>query len=329
MFKSILVPLDGSELAEGSLPHARTMAAAFGACVTLLHVSEAPPETSINVFDWSLRKAEAEAYLLKQAAELQRAGLSVECRLLEGPAAQRIVEYAEQQQMSLIVMSSHGRGGLSRWNLSHIAQKVLQQTSSSILLVQAEHAGREAAAARYSRILAPLDGSRRAECVLPVATRLIAHDQAELILAHVTSQPFIFNRLMPTGEERAMAAQLARLNRARAEAYFEDLATRLVRESFASDFGSGNGAVVETALPVSDNVVLTLQNMVADRAVDLVLLSAHGHSAQSQWSFGSVVTNFVFYGSVPLLVVQDLPQLLNQQPLEEFARRQALQGVQN
>ena len=324
MFKRILVPLDGSELAEGILPHARAMASTFGACVTLLHVSETPPQASVNVFDWSLRKAEAEAYLVEQAASFQRAGLRVEYRLLEGPAAPRIVAYAEQQKIDLIVMSSHGRGGLSRWNISHIAQKVLQQTSSSILLVRAEHAGLEpAATARYGRILAPLDGSRRAECVLPVANRLMAQQGTKLILAHVTSRPFIFNRLLPTTEEREMVVQLARHNNARAREYFEELAARLVPE-----MGSG----VETLLPVSDNVALALQNMVADKAVDLVLLSAHGHSAQGQWTFGNVVTNFVFHGSVPLLVVQDLPQLLSRQasvPALEFVRREALHSVRN
>lgn len=314
MFKKILVPLDGSDLAEGILPHVRAMATAFGASVTLFHVSEAPSLSTVSPLDWHLRKAEAEAYLREQADSLRQAGLPVDSALLEGPVAERIVEYADRQQADLIILNSHGQGGPSQWSVSHIAQKVLQRGVTSILLVRADRARHNFGNQRRSRrILVPLDGSRRAECVLPIASALAEQEQAELLLAHVTARPVIFNRLPATAAENTAMEWLIDHNRAEASHYLQDLAGRI-------------SSVVRTALPVSDNVALTLHRLVTDEAVDLVLLSAHGATAQSQWPYGSLVSNFITNGSVPLLIVQDLPQALNQQPQVRYPLRQALHG---
>lgn len=315
MFKKIFVPLDGSDLAEGILPHVGAMAAAFDACVTLLHVSEAPAQTAVDPLNWHMHKAEAEAYLRERVRQLRQAGLTVDSHLLHGPAAERIVEYAGQQQADLIILSSHGQGGLSEWNVSHIAQKVLQRGVTSILLVPAEHTRHTLAREiGYRRILIPLDGSRRAECVLPAARVLGRQEPAKLLLAHVTARPVLFNRLPATEAETAAMEWLIDHNRARASDYFEELAPRITAD-------------VETALPVGDSVALALHQLVREEAVDLVLLSAHGRTAQSQWPYGSVPGNFIANGSVPLLIVQDLPQPVSPQLQAEHSRRQALHGL--
>jgi len=316
MFKKILVPLDGSDLAEGILPHVRAMAAVFDATVTLLHVSGVPSQTAVDPLNWQLQKAEAEAYLRAQVDGLEKAGVPVNGRLLEGVVAERIVEYASQQQADLIILNSHGQGGLSEWNVSHIAQKVLQRGVTSIMLVRATQA-RDALgeAIGYRRVLVPLDGSRRAECVLPAARMLAEEEQAELLLAHVTTRPVIFNRFPATEEERAATGWLIEHNRSAAAGYFRELAAHRL------------AADVQTALPVGDSVTQALHQLVAEEAVDLVLLSAHGRTAERQWAYGSVAGNFIANGSVPLLIVQDLPQPLSQQPEAAYPRRQPLQGV--
>lgn len=312
MFKNILVPLDGSHLAEGIVPHLITMAGAFQAHVTLLRVSEAPAQSDSDAVNYYLRKAEAGAYLSRQAAQLQAAGLTVDTHLLEGPAAQRIVQYAERQGADLIILSSHGLGGPSAWQISHIAQKVLQRGMTSILLVRADHTGRRLQdQVSYRRILVPLDGSRRAECVLPAATSIARHEQAKLLLAHVTTRPFLFHRLPPTATESAATEQLIQQNRARAVQYFRELAPRI-------------DARVQLAFPVADSVALALHRLVAEQEIDLAIFSAHGHSAQSQWAYGSVVSNFITNGSAPLLIIQDLPQSPERRRQTEPSHRKAL-----
>lgn len=312
MFKNILVPLDGSDLAEGVLPHVKTMASAFDAHVTLLLVSEAPNQGSVNVLDWHMRETEAHTYLSRQAARLQAAGLSVDTHHLAGPAAERIVQVAAQEEFGLTILSTHGLGGSGAWNTGNITQKVLQRAMTSILLVHADSANdRPPAESHYRRILIPLDGSRRAECVLPVANTLARMEQTELLLAHVTSRPFLFLRLPPTAEENASRQGLTDYNRAQAAQYLNQLAPRIP-------------ATVDTISTVDDNVSLALHNVVSERAVDLVLMSAHGHSAQSQWAYGSVTGNFIANSCVPLLIVQDMPRSLSPQPHLEAPRRQPL-----
>jgi nucleotide-binding universal stress UspA family protein len=231
---------------------------------------------------------------------------------LEGPVAERIVAYADQRDTDLIILSSHGQGGLSEWNVSHIAQKVLQRGITSIFLVPAEFAGYGSAEQiDYHRVLLPLDGSRRAECVLPVARMLAERGQSELLLAHVTARPALFGRTPPTEAETAAQDWLINHNRDGAGDYLRQLASRLTSK-------------IRIALPVDDNVALALHRLVADEAVQLVLLSAHGRTAQSQWPYGSITGNFIANGSVPLLIVQDLPQPLSQQPQIKNARRQLL-----
>jgi nucleotide-binding universal stress UspA family protein len=312
MFKNILVPLDGSELAEGVLAHVQTMAAAFAARVTLLGVCEPRPQASTNLLDWHLRLAETETYLRRLAAHLQYAGLSVTTTLGEGGPAERIVEYAAAHQSSLIILSTHGRGGPSAWNVSHIAQKVLQRGITSILLVRAgDSPAVSGEATLYRRIMLPLDGSRRAECALPVATILARHQRARLLLVHVTTPPFLFHRLAPTAAESSSTNWLVDHNRAQAARYFSALLPRI-------------SAGVQTLLPVGESVPVALHELAAAEAVDLVLLSAHGHSAQSQWPYGSVVHNLITNGTGSLLIVQDMPQPLHRQPTAGAPERKAL-----
>ena len=83
-------------------------------------------------------------------------------------------------------------------------------------------------------------------------------------------------------------------------------------------------ANVRIALPTGDSVALSLYQLVTEEAIDRALFSAHGHSGQSQWVYGSVVSNFITNSSVPLLIVQDLPQPLERQQHVQANRSEAL-----
>jgi nucleotide-binding universal stress UspA family protein len=148
----ILVPLDGSELAEMVLPHVESLAQQPGTVqvdVVLISVVEplalpasvALPEASLNwgrLSEDHLIKAKknAEEYLVKTRDKLAEAGVSVRYELLEGRPADEIIEYAGKSQIDLIVMASHGRSGLSRWAYGSVAEKLLQSGASPILLVR-------------------------------------------------------------------------------------------------------------------------------------------------------------------------------------------------
>ena len=298
MFEHILVPLDGSPLAECVLPHTVALAQAFGSRVTLLQALERGPiadrARSVDPLGWHLRKAEAEAYLGGLAARLRELGLRTESRLLEGQAAEQIIEFARDHDVELIVLSSHGRSGLSEWNISSVVQKIILRAYMPAMIVRAyQPCAGDLGSLRYRRLLVPLDGSQRAECVLPLATALARFHGSQLLLAHLVCRPEIPRRVPLTQEETELVSELTERNRLVAASYLERIRSQLTVD-------------VESRLLVSDNVEMTLHELVEQENIDLLVLSAHGYSGGTKWPYGSLVINFIAYGTTPLLIMQDL-----------------------
>jgi nucleotide-binding universal stress UspA family protein len=299
MIEQILVPLDGSSLAECVLPHVTAIARPFDAQVTLVRVveREASPEggEALDPLDWQMRKSEAEAYLDEVKRRLQELDLSVRSDLLVGKAAERIIEYAQSEDMDLIVLSSHGRSGLSPWNINSVVQKVILRAYVPALIVRAYEAAKcELADLEYERILLPMDGSKRAECVLPLATGIADYHPCRLLMAHVVNKPSVPRRTPLTEEERALVEELTDLNREAGRAYLDDLKGRV-------------GEAAETYLLENESTSVALHRLIREEDVDLVILCAHGYSGEAQWPYGSIALNFIAYGSRPLLIVQDVP----------------------
>ena len=144
MYKRILVPLDGSELAESALPHAAALARGLESQIRLVRVNIAdefvygPAGQVAPYADEVLERdrQEAVAYLGRIRARLQHPGLAVITEVLKGPVAQAIIEYAAAQQIDLIVMSTHGRSGLNRLIFGSVAEKVLQGARCPTLIVR-------------------------------------------------------------------------------------------------------------------------------------------------------------------------------------------------
>ena len=308
MFDHILVPLDGSSLAECVLPHAAAVAQAFGARVTLVRVLErtrtAGRTGPVDLLDWQISKREAGAYLDGLTNRLRDAGLRTESAVLEGPAAERIVEFVGGHDVNLIVLSSHGRSGLSIWNVSSVVQKIILRAYVPTMIVRAyQPVTLDLTGLRYRRLLVPLDCSQRAECVLPSATNLARFHESQLLLVHVVSRPEMPRRAPPTQEDVELANCITERNRVEAARYLEQLQSQLSLD-------------VQTRLLVSDNAVATLHDLVDQENMDLVVLSGHGHSGGTKWPYGSMAVNFIAYGTTPLLIVQDLSP-------DEVARTQA------
>ncbi len=143
MFTKILIPLDGSELAEKAISHAADLAKCTGAEIELLRVAQLflPNyyfEAPIDAEDLIQRdRAEATAYIAKLTGELTAQGLRVTSSIGQGPVADVIVDYAESTGADLIVMSTHGRAGVQRWLLGSVADRVLHGAKIPVLLVRA------------------------------------------------------------------------------------------------------------------------------------------------------------------------------------------------
>jgi len=298
MFEDLLVPLDGSSLAECVLPHAVALTRMFGGRVTLLRVLETlrPAERGryVDPLDWHIRKAEATAYLDGVLSRLRALEIEARTALVEGQPAEQIIDYARSEKVSLILLASHGRSGLSGWNISSVVQKTILRAYVPTMIVRAYHTTPpDLDGLRYGNVLVPLDGSQRAECVLPLASVLTRSHASQLILAHVVCKPEVPRRSPLAKEEATLVDQITECNRREAARYFDQLRSRL----------SGS---IETRLIVDRDVTAALHEVIEREHVDLVVLSAHGYSGGSRWPYGSVALNLIAYGVTPLLIVQDL-----------------------
>jgi nucleotide-binding universal stress UspA family protein len=314
MFEHLLVPLDGSPLAECVLPHGVAIAKVLGARVTLLQVAEpakaAGGARTIDPLEWHYTEVQAGVYLEAVVDRLRQAGQPADRLLLQGDPAERVIDRARAESAALIVLSSHGRSGLSGWNVSSVVQKILARAYTSILLVPAYYpTTAEIADLRYKRVLVPLDGSQRAECVLPIVTAIAAKHGSQVLLAHVVRKPELPRRAPPSHEDQELANALTERNRVEATRYLEETRARLPHPA-------------EVCLFVEDHVADTLQQLAQDEKADLVVLSAHGYSGGTRWPYGSLASAFIMYGATPLMIIQDLPRQAIKPTTAELAARE-------
>lgn len=145
-FKRILVPLDGSPLAERALPAALALAQKFGSQIILLRVLDIPvptpptshPEVTIGWVREARQQArqEAQSYLEAVQGELDRQAAKTRILLRDTAPAEDILDVAGAEDIDLIIMSSHGRGGLARWTFGSIAEKVARHSPCPVLLIR-------------------------------------------------------------------------------------------------------------------------------------------------------------------------------------------------
>jgi nucleotide-binding universal stress UspA family protein len=335
MFSRILVPLDGSKLAERALPHAEQFARIFGSDIFLLQVLEPTSyhenPKAVDPLSWQIRKAEADVYMQGIAART-RENLAktvqtsseekknqVEYSIREGKTAENIVDFAHAENIDLLVISTHGSGGLSRWNISSVTQKVINMIYLPVLIVRTYNQPEsENTRVHYRRILVPIDSSRRAECALPAGIALARGEKpigseaamlppspdqitqdtlsshTKLILVAVVKPPELPIPEPYPGEIEQLSNQLIHVSRYAAKNYLNEMKERLSVDC-------------ETCVIENISVPSAIQDLAnQEEDIDLVVLCAHGHTGQSTWPYGSVARNYIEHGTKPVLVIQDV-----------------------
>jgi len=149
--KQLVVPLDGSETAEQALPCASELTKKMNLELILLRVYLMPGvayPTGSYAPDWKLLDQEtrerASEYLQGKINQLRNEGLERVCfRVLEGSAAEKIIEVARENPGSLIAMSTHGASGVGRWVLGSITERVIRHSDSAVLVIRAKSAASE------------------------------------------------------------------------------------------------------------------------------------------------------------------------------------------
>ncbi len=310
--KSILVPLDGSPLAEQILPYAGALAPLLQAQLHLLEVVPEPAHelvasanltamygTADSIEREHMRQraeleeafARAETYLAAQTSQLMEQDLAVQTDIQAGLPANVIVELARNPRTRLIAMATHGRGGLQRWALGSVADRVAQASPAPVLLVRATmHTS--PADFRLRHILVPLDGSELARQALPLACDLAhaAHARITLIQAvspKIEGYPSLLAQPQPS--YRAILSAL----HAAAERELEHAAA----------------AIRQPDLPVTTVVVTghaaeAIVDEATRRGASMIVMATHGYGGLRRWALGSVADQVLHATHLPLLLVR-------------------------
>jgi len=300
MYERILIPMDGSSLAEIVLPYAEELSVKFGAELILATVSEPEvPEVNRVYRSYLEHLSEKVQRQLRDRGAEKEALVSIE--VLMGKPATEILQYADANNVGLIVMASrggsHGGPGEGTWLLGKIASKVLQAASKPILLIRAE--ARSAALQQkrlLKKILVPLDGSEAGEAVVPHVEALARPFDAQVILFHVLELApvpilmapgiqFPYPPVTPEQQARKAVSGLAHL---------EGVEKALTEKGIdcSSETSSGSPAV-------------EILNHAEANAIDLIAMSTHGRSGIGRWVFGSVTEKLLQTGSTPILTVRE------------------------
>jgi nucleotide-binding universal stress UspA family protein len=304
--KTILVPLDGSALAEQVLPSVRMLAPILGAKVKLLQVVlEMDPYYLAMDFElsgpfasqrgqrlnpWDVLRQSAENYLERHAAQLRAVGVETAFEVRIGAPAEIIGEVAEREQATLIAMATHGYSGIKRWALGSVADKVVHASNIPVLVVR----GMEqppTGEPSLKRILVPLDGSALARQALPQAVGLAASIHAELILLTVHAPPL--GEALEEVSSYPRSDKLLAALRDRVLGELSGLADELHQQQVPVTPVAAEGFPAEAIIDEATR-----------RQVDLIVMATHGYSGLKRWALGSVADKVLHAAMTPLLLVR-------------------------
>ncbi len=304
ILKNLLVPLDGSDLAEEALAIASKLASAHNADLHLVSVVPYVPPVSLAPSD-EARRAEwideerggAAAYLESAASKVfaRSPEVSVTSHALVGPVGPTIQTLVDDQDIDLVVLTTHGRGAFQRSWLGSTADQLVRSVERPLLVLR----HREGVLWSFdpdtaSEVLVPLDGSEAAESALE-AIPLVLSPQvgARLLLTSVIDEGY---PLPPVYIPKVLSEEaLRKQHRRETEAYLQKVADRLDTDA---------SSAVETRVIVDDDPGRALLRFCDEVGVHLVAISTHGRGGVSRFFLGSVADKLLREAPVPVLVTK-------------------------
>jgi nucleotide-binding universal stress UspA family protein len=297
--RRVIACVDGSEPNQRIIPHALAVATALDAPLTLLRVVEPPPADSSpqDPVEWEFRRREALDDLDRLAQRHGAGGGRIEAEIVDGQPAEQIASWARDHQVDLIVLSTRGEHRTGKWSLGSTARSLAELECGSLLFVPPSMA--EGPVPSYRRLLVPLDGSCRAESVLPRVTRLAQAHDAEILLAHAVPVPELTEIGPLEAEDLALRERLVRRNELVGQRYLNRIRGRL----------ADNGVTVRGVVLRGGDIRSGLVDLAIREHVDLIVLAAHGCTGRPDVPYGSVTGYMMTHSPVPLLVVRPLSAL--------------------
>lgn len=298
MFRTVLIPLDGSPLAEQALPAGFALARAAQGTVILLR-SLIPPHTLMPLvtddYGWlwpESARAEALSVILGYLEEVKHQyacpGCDVRLVAVEGDPATAIVDAAGSEPVDLIVMSTHGQGGWQRAVFGSVTERVLDASDRPVLVARSR--------LPITRLIIALDGSAVSELALQPALELAAQLGAEVTLLRVCDQVINGIAVSVPGEAGILPGELEALQREirrSAEAYLAELALHRAPA----------GVNVLTAVVEGDPAERILSSA-REQGADLIAMCTHGRTGLSRWLYGSVTSKVLRGSDCSMLIVR-------------------------
>jgi nucleotide-binding universal stress UspA family protein len=296
MYTKMLIPLDGSQVAEQVLPYARFLAKELAIPVNLLQVIDpdglelwVDPEHGryIDTILDDLTES-SRAYLEKIAQSIP--ATSVQCLVEKGKAEEVLIERAATDGDSLMVMATHGRSGMQRWLLGSVADKVLHGASNHVLLIRATEQGKTAGEAVLKTVVVPLDGSPLAEQVLPHVADLARRLGLQVVLTRAYALPPTMAPDAYGTYTEEMINQLEADARSYLLAKVEGLKEKGIENVTAAvDLGYGAEEIIKLGRQTPDN---------------FIAMCSHGRSGIRRWLLGSVTERVVRHSGDPVLIIR-------------------------
>ena len=311
MYSKVIVPLDGSELSEQSLPYAELVARSLGAPIELVQAYDILPASLlgarhrqgvISTLEEGAR-ARALVSMEPQRRRLEGDGHSVSAVAQRGPAADVIVAVASAEPTALVVMSTHGRAGISRWVMGSVTDKVLHTIPNPMLIVRANVMGPASPETSLKNVVVPLDGSALSELAISHAISVAGALAAGVTVLRITptqdhyrQQLNMVSPEMGTVPDFDMADpdELAAEDAEETTAYLDD-----VRNRMRIDHAHG----VATEHLVNDNIAQAIIER-AGQQTSLVVMTTHGRSGVGRMVLGSVTDRVIRHSNLPVLVIR-------------------------
>jgi nucleotide-binding universal stress UspA family protein len=283
--QEILIPLDGSTEAESVLPYLRDLAPKFGSRVHILGVGIGRKTRRVNRL--------IEDYINRTANKLHGDNIKAEPVIRYGVAADKILDFTAEKEIDLIIMTTHGRSGITRWWMGSVAEKVISEATAPVLLVRSKRPGTTGATDKLNfphKILAPLDGSDIGESALPYAETIAANSRASVNLLQVISPPGTVEANLLGGPDWR---KFVRAMHDAGEDYLKGVAERLGGKNIKVTYEVATG-------DPADKIV----EYAADKGASMIAMSTHGRTGVARWVLGSVADKVLHGARIPILLVR-------------------------
>lgn len=306
MYKRMLVPLDGSELAEVVFGYAKELAGRLDLDLILLHVSGPKEQDLLPIHRAYIERAaesvKRQSIQVQERTKREPGGKALEAggEVVMGHPAEEILRYAEDNDIDIILLATHGRSGVKRWAIGSVADKVLRASKVPVWLVRASILEEIVHDKWPNRMmLVPLDGSKLAESVLTHVEALAKQRGAELcdvVLLRVCEPPIILSdypeAIMELSWEEHVEKEKAWAKQA-GERYLAVVEKRL------RDAGLNVRSEVVLGRPIDEIIDYANKN-----PFNLIVLATHGRTGITRWAYGQVADKVLQRSQSPILLVR-------------------------